>query len=249
MVGEVFLERLFERGVEVVLTNRNTLKAFASFATINRGTVVRVSFSELLLITSGQKYLLVLNKKRQERYGPLGGVVHYFQPARELVLDGLSFKDQLPQVDGRSDLRGTVKGRQFFRLLRWFYSGKHIEKWALAREIREELEEIGQHELAAEMPHLELDLVRVVHEGPTKIPGQDILQYRLFHIFQLESGDAATMKFGKSLLRVAARTPALLLAAKDEILKGRGKAGELIGDHAGYLFGKKRGGSGEPPAF
>jgi hypothetical protein len=240
-------EVLIKNGLEIGLTHRASFKAFLALSTVYRKSKVRVSFASMLRLQRNEKYLLVESRRRHGIYGPLGGVVRYFASARPLVLDKIGFENQLPAVDGSCDLRGYIRGSHFHNLMMWYVSGRHIERLTLARELEEELKEIQIKLPKSNLPRLEFDLVRVVHEGPHRVPGEEYLQYRCFSVCDLQVDDPTSRDFENYLVRIADQSKELLWASRSEIRKGRARSGAYIGDHSGYLFGQTREGISSPP--
>lgn len=247
MIGLDLLEKTVEKGVELIFTHRENLRAVLSLSTLHRSSRLRISFSALWRLTTPEGYVLIRNIRRSQQYGPIGGVIRYFPAARKIALEEMGFQDELPTGDGPCDLRGYIVGKQFHAFMRWFYSGKHVETLTLSREIEEELNEAGLNNLAAKTPRLEFDLVRVVHEGPIKVRGTDYLQYRLFHIYEIEPGDALAFEFSNRVAESARINSNLTIATRAEIERGITKDRALIADSSGYLFGAKRVGSEPPP--
>lgn len=247
MIGLDLIEKTVEKGVELVFTHRENLSVVLSLSTLHRNSRLRVSFSAIWRLATPTGYVLIRNFRRAQQYGPIGGVIRYFPAARKLALEELGFQDELPVIAGPCDLRGFLAGKKFHGFMRWFYSDKHVEKLTLAREIEEELIEAGLANLAADVPRIEFDLVRVVHEGPIKVRGTDYLQYRLFHVYEIEHGDALSVEFADRVVAAALTNANLTVATRAEIQRGITKTKTLVADSSGYLFGKKRVGSEPPP--
>jgi hypothetical protein len=247
MIGLDLLEKTVEKGVELVFTHRENLRAVLSLSTVHRNSRLRISFAALWRLTTPKGYVLIRNVRRAQQYGPIGGVIRYFPAARKLALEELGFQDELSTVGGACDLRGYIIGKKFHGFMRWFYSKKHVEKLTLAREIDEELSEAGLDDLAAKVPRLEFDLVRVVHEGPVKVRGTDYLQYRLFHVYEIEQGEPLAVQFADRVVRATSRNSNLIVATRSEIERGITKDRALIADSSGYLFGARRVGNEPPP--
>jgi hypothetical protein len=241
----------FERTYDEVLTHRKWLLTWLSSEIIARKRRLRVSISEILRLQQGDRYVLIRSIKRPERFGPIGGVIRCFPSGLKILKEELQYE---PQKDDTShpehfDLRGYILGRRFPRLLTWFYSESGRERNSLIREIVEELEEIGVSIPADIGPHIETDIVRVVHEGPTEAASLKYWQYRLFIVSDLSPEHAASKKMSEAILEALAKHPARLISVtSDEIAKGRSAGGEVIADSSGYLFGNQRLGE-EPPLY
>jgi hypothetical protein len=239
--------KIGEKAVEEAVLNRQPLIRLLKCSSIYRSRRLRISFSELLSVKNGAKFLLIRNAKRPQQFGPIGGTVRYFPDAAGKLHGELSFSDEAVSGTDAGDLRGYIEGRHFGALLKWFNTGEGREIRALTREIQEELREVGLEKLLPSTIPFEFRLIRRVHEGPTKVRGRDYWQYRLFSVFRFYDHDEAAVRFMNELLSSASECKHLLLASIDEIKVGRSKTGELIGDHSGYLFSKNRVGVEPPP--
>jgi hypothetical protein len=210
---------------------------------------MRLSFSEILRCAEGDKFLVIRNVRRPERFGPIGGVIRANKKGRTILESEHGFEFELKDGADKYDLRGFISGKSFVGVLRWFYKKDGREQHALTREIVEELEEISVTNLARDVKRLEFHLCRIVHEGPTMVRGTNYRQHRLFHVYEIDENDEASVKFRKNLLKAAGKHPAFLWVTADEILKGRSRDGFLLGDHCGYLLTNRPGGGGPPPPF
>ena len=241
------------KGVQTVFTHRQQLGAWLSLSTVHRNHDLRVSFSELLAVPVKGRYLLIRNVRRPEQFGPIGGVVRYFPTALHTILGEIKWQDEMNgSADEPKDLRGYIRGAEFGKLLKWYNAGKQREKntLALAREIEEELEEIGLEGLLSDQPRIQFEHVRDVHVGPTEVPGKNYLQYRYFGVYQLEVDNERCNQLIADLVKASETNQNLCLATKGEILAQRAKSRpeQCIGGHCGYLFDSKTTGP-EPAPF
>jgi hypothetical protein len=247
-----------DKGLEQVVQNRTSLLRYLSTQTLERSTRTRVSAAELLSLKNGSgKYLLIKNFRRGH-FGPIGGVIRC-HPSGQNDLNKLA---RFEWEDEKSlDIRGFTTGRYFPAFLKWFYAERGREKLALARELREELLEVKCVDLSREVGSPEFELLRVVHEGPCKVPGELYQQYRVVLIKEF-ADDQPTIELKEKILSTAEKLIESCLSkgtapeqwpfifvTEEEIRKGvTKKIGQRIGDHSGYLFGKDRIGA-EPPAY
>lgn len=238
-----------ETGFEIVVKNRRNMALAVKTSLFGRKHRIRVSFAELLSLEEGDSYLLIRNIRRPERFGPIGGVVRVSPRAMQTLVETIEYEPEFKAGPEMLDLRGYIRGSKFISLLKWYYTGFARETNALAREIQEELGEIGLKSLGRSSSLLEFRLRRVVHEGPYSMKGVNFKQYRLFHVYELDPEHKQSLSLRKRLIKHAATNPNLLLANPEEILRGRSLRGELIGDHSGYLVGDSKGGGGPPPPF
>ena len=200
---------------------------------------IRIAFSAMLLIRQGGKYLLVRNLHRPESFGPLGGVYKYTDST---FLDELEFKPQVFDSDMANDLRGFLPRKRLAKLVVWFKQAKDRESASdcLKRELAEEVREAGLKKIK-DPDNVPVRLVRSVHEGPEKIPGQAYTQYRIFEIYELDSPKGRLKDLQERLVDEATQGHKnLVLAHAEEIISGRDASGHLIGHHAGYFLGEKR---------
>ena len=237
------------QSVQVVLKNRRAFAACLKAGVILRQSKLRVSFSELLRCIDGDEFLVIRSVKRPERFGPIGGVIRANKKGRITLESAHGFEFECKDGLEKYDLRGYINGKDFLKVLRWFYAQDGREQYALSREIVEELDETGLKELAANIGRLDLRLARIVYEGPSAVRGTDYRQYRLFHIYDIEDNDEGTAKFKKDLLKATSKHPDFLRVTREEILKGRSRQGFLLGDHCGYLLSDRPGGGGPPPPY
>ena len=80
---------------------------------------------------------------------------------------------------------GYLPRRLFPKLAKWFEAreGRESAQEGLARELREELSEIGAD---IEIPnHIPLRLIRRIQEGPEKVQGQTYFQFRQLDVYAL----------------------------------------------------------------
>lgn len=257
MIGTI-LKSLFEHlgksavehGYDEAFTHRKWLLAWLTSTTVARKRRIRVSISEILRLQFDDKYVLIRSMKRPERFGPIGGVIRCFPSGLKILKEQLQYEPQQtdPGNAEHFDLRGFLLGRRFPQFLTWFYSESGREHNSLTREIEEELREIGAQFPADIGPHIETNIVRVVHEGPTEAASLKYWQYRLFIVKDLNPEHAPSKKLNDAILKVLRNHPTRIIAVtSDEIAKGRSIAGDVIADSSGYLFSNRRLGEEPPP--
>lgn len=260
-VAEFAAGKALDKGLEEVVRNRQSLLRSLSNQTLERGRRTRVSAAELLLLRNENGQYLLIKNQRRPQFGPIGGVIRFHPSGREELKRIAKFESQHSEGEESYDIRGYLLAQYFPIFMRWFYAERGREKLALIREIREELLEVGQAEIAAKVPPLEFELTRIIHEGPTTIAGHDYQQYRLMLIREIVLDHPLSAEFRKQLLATATAAieesikkkisphewPFIFVTA-EEIHKGRSeKFGQIIADHSGYLVGKKRIGREPPP--
>ena len=211
---------------------------------------IRVSFSALLRISQGGRYLLVQNLHRPELYGPFGGVFKYYDAARK-DLDAIEFKPQDfgPANDMANDLRGFIPRKYLGKLCKWYFGATERETAAecVSRELGEELTEIGLPNRLRVPPTISLRRVRLVEEGPERVPGQKYTQFRVFEVYEPADAKAAANRFFSRLYEAAQDNEHLVTVSAEEIEAGRASGNQLIGHHTAYLIGSKRIRGEDPP--
>lgn len=208
---------------------------------------VRISFSSLLRVYRGGRYMLIRSSRRPEQYGPIGGVNKYYESA-ERFLNDVSFRPQVVAPEMEGDLRGYIPSRKLPGLIRWYECREDCEttEACLCRELREELSEVGLK--ATAIPEqISFSTVRRISEGPRKVPGQEHWQFRMFHICEVR-GDRASDALVTRLWKTAAVHKDLLVVSDEEILRGRARNGAVIGALSEYLV-RNRLGRPDGPAF
>lgn len=241
MILPTIFEKCVEHGATFVFRNRKRLARSLKFSTVNRNRTVRVSISHILCCSRNNEYLLIHNFRRKGSFAPIGGVVKYFAPAHDYVLNKIGFIPEFPLECGTSDLRGKLKGSEIGTFLEWLDSGEYLESGTLQREIVEELSESREHRLAKEVPaNLQFKLLRIVHEGPTQVPGRTYLQYRVFSVFEFQTYDKASSSFLGKLQNATLPSSRFRWVSRDDIFCGSTKDGMSILDNASYLIGDKR---------
>jgi len=204
---------------------------------------MRVSFSALLRICQGGRYVLVRNLHRHEVFGPFGGVFKYYQDAVP-GLDTLLFRPQDvgPGTDMKSDLRGFIPRKNIIKMTKWYAKRSQREEpeQCLLRELREELKEVKLLRDLGVPKTLHPAHVRTVIEGPERVPGLPYTQYRIFEVYEARSSQTEVLEFFDGLFEEATRHRDLLVANSDEIIAGRAHDGRLIGHHSVYLVTGKR---------
>jgi hypothetical protein len=214
---------------------------FWRYKIVRPNAEIRVSFSALLRILGGGRYVLIRNLHRPEVFAPIGGVFKFYGGARG-NLDSLLFRpeDVGPLHDMRNDLRGFLPRKNLGKIIAWF--DRHEEREGptecLGRELKEELREIG---LNLPVPsHFEVRKVRSVEEGPEKVPGRGYMQFRIFEVYDVEATTAECLQFFETLTRLSEKHNDLILADSSDVVSGRCNDGRVIGHHTAYLCGKKR---------
>jgi SMODS-associated NUDIX domain len=225
---------------------------FLKCATIRRSEDMRIAFSALVLLRDGDHYLLVRNLHRPESFAPFGGVFKYKDLS---MLDQFEFRPQtLGSIDNinsdmKDDLRGFLPRKNLSALVAWFRKGKGRETAddCLRRELAEEIQEIGISRQVKCPEVIPFRFIRRVEEGPENIPGETYTQYRIFEVYEPDISKPSVNKLVKTLMsRAYSGEKDLLFATSQEIVSGRAASGNLIGHHAGYLFGNKRVRPGSP---
>jgi hypothetical protein len=207
---------------------------------IARNSDIRVSFASLLVIQDGGRFVLIRNLRRPEAFAPLGGVLKYHDEAKP-DLDSFEFRpeDYGPGEIMKSDLRGYLPRRFFPQMAKWFEAreGRESPQEGLARELKEELSEIGVN---IEIPNrLPLRLIRRIHEGPEKVHGQTYFQFRQLDVYAI-SPSAGAEHLSAHLVRAARTHKDLLLANAEQIVSGRAEDGRLISHTSIYLLQRRR---------
>jgi SMODS-associated NUDIX domain len=221
---------------EHLITNQRAFKSALTHSVVYRSRRIRVSMAQILSIQMDNKYVLIANAKRPERVTPIGGVVHYFPSETDTLEGKIGFKHELKNAEERYDLRGYILGKHFVPFLRWYATGSGREQNALAREIEEELSEIGASRVERYVRRPEFVRARDVHEGPSPIRGGEYWQYRFFEVYTLQEESAISKALAGFIRKEARKSPNLALATTDEIRAGRLADGRIVGDSAGYLF-------------
>ena len=238
-IPETLLAGLLMRAADAALKNRRGILTRVHYWRLSRRIRVRVAMASIVAIHKDRKYLLVRNRHRAHAFGPFGGVLKYF-PAAEPTLNRLHFENHV--IEGHSDdmsrdIRGFIPGRSFPRFMSWYASGEHREFDCVVRELAEELSE-GELE-HCETPTLPTPLAfRKLHTGvdrPSRPPGVDYWQFRMFDCFELNTDDAATRDFRDRLFEIAEQCSDLLVVEPGDILRRR-RGDRIIASHAAYLL-------------
>lgn len=215
---------------------------FWRFKLIGRNSEIRVSFTALLRISDGGRYILVRNFHRPELFGPFGGVYKFYESAKP-CLDELLFRPQDvgKTNDMQNDLRGFLPRKNLGRLVKWFDRREDRESAAecVSRELREELNEIMLQDLKPPQT-LQVKKVRRVEEGPEWVPGRGYLQFRIFEVYDVIHNSASCLTFFKKLRQLSTTCNDLMLADSSDVICGRCDDGRVIGNHVSYLIGKRR---------
>jgi hypothetical protein len=246
MIGEAFALHVLESTAFHIVRHGYLRLRFLKCAVIRRGEAIRIAFSALVLLRDGDHYLLVRNLHRPESFAPFGGVFKYMNTS---TLDQVEFRPQTVESadrinsDMKDDLRGFLPRKNLPALVGWFKKGRGRESAddCLTRELAEEVAEVGLSKSVKCPEIIPFLLVRKVEEGPEKVMGETYTQYRIFEVWEPDFSKAVVRKFVRRLMEKArAGQKDLLLASAQEIISGRAASGDLIGHHAGYLFGNKR---------
>lgn len=229
------------------VTNRHNLLLSTKCSLWLRRQRVRVSCSTALrIVDRSGHYLLAQTRLRRETFGPFGGVFKYSESARE-QFDSIGFEEQVTnQPATERDLRGFIQGSSVARFLRWFRGGigRESDTECLKRELHEELSEVGLAVLDHYVDELEFEFVREVIEPPVIVENRSHMQMRIFRVFDLDTRVKAAASLREELLKSSETNDRFALATADQIRLGR--AGRLIGHHAGYLFTNARVRPNEP---
>lgn len=211
----------------------------------SRNRRVRISFSVLLRLAEDDRYVLFDSPKRPGAFGPPGGVVKFFPPARH-ILENLGFQPERtgsPPHKLKADLRGTLPAPAVRRFRNWFASGAYRETSAecLRRELCEELAEVGVSGLAMTVSQLQFVHVRTVREGPHSVPGKSYRQLRSFDVCEPAMINAAAQRLSRELIAAGedGSYPGVLLASFDDIAHGRLDRA-LIAPQSAFLAGPTR---------
>jgi hypothetical protein len=204
-----------------------------------------VSFSALLRIRHGDRYVLFDSLSRPGSYGPPGGVIKFFPPATS-ILEQLGFQQETRTLHSEPtglDLRGLVPARSAHDFLEWFETGAYRENAieSVRRELDEELAEVGLTSARVDTHALDFRLVRTVIEGPDAVSHRNFLQLRRFEIFDLVTTDTVALDFVRTLAAAGADPafPGAVYASPDDIEHGRcGPA--LLAPHCAFLIGDRR---------
>lgn len=228
-------------------TNRRNLLLSAKCSLLLRKRRIRVSCSSALrIVDSRGHYLLAQTRLRRETFGPFGGVFKYSEGARN-KFDLIGFEEQVTnQPTTERDLRGFIPAPSVSSFIRWFRSGiaRESDTECIKRELQEELSEIGLANLTDSIDKLEFIFVREVLEPPVVVEHLGYMQLRIFRVLELDTRVGAAASLREELLKTSKTNERLILATADQIRLGR--AGGLIGHHAGYLFTKSRVRPNEP---
>lgn len=205
--------------------------------------LVRVSFAALLRIKDDDRYVLVKSSTRPGFYGPPGGVLKYHEAATA-ALDALRFREQRfesrrPHM--RADLRGFLPARSTAGFVRWFVTGEDRETATecLRRELAEELADAGGQGLLGDVAALTFRRVRIVMEGPRRVPSQSYRQLRRFEVYDLAVTDEASARFRRQLIDLSDDPQTVQCATAAEMATGWCRASP-VAPHSGYLVGPKR---------
>ncbi len=204
---------------------------------------VRVSMAAIMKVEANGKYLLIQNARRPESYSPIGGVFKY-DPSSVEDLDKLGFVGEVHDNSMAYDLRGHMPFENCKKFLTWFLAGQGREsnEQCLNRELQEEFREIG---LLLDISQLSLKYVNIrnVVEEPEYDEGIHKNQLRLQQVFDIAGLDVDQLFVQARSLGCEQK---LLMASKEEVIRGRSESGAIIGGHTAYLFDKKRYRSNDP---
>lgn len=229
-------------GLSVVWRHRDHLALLRT--TLYPRGLVRMSFSALLRVRDDDNYVLTWSTSRPGFYGPPGGVFKYVESASG-ALDGLGFRNQWSDsrpTHMRGDLRGFVPARSVSRFLRWFAADADRETAAecLRRKLAEELGPEGGRSLTDGLRGVTFTPVRVIIEGPHRVPHQRHRELRRFEIYDL-AVDEASAHVRRRLLAMSG-DPAVTSAKSvtgTEIISGW-CGSTPIDPHSDYLLGLRK---------
>jgi hypothetical protein len=214
-----------------------------------RNQTIRFAFAVALKLSYNGSWFLVRirSSRHPDSFSPIGGVIHHHYPRIWDELNVVPDPEQTTFADGpRSDgvdLRGVVEGRCLPDLCRWYRSNPHEHEGAntaLIREISEELCSIGLEELCDGLADLSLRTVRCVPELYEVYGLAYDFQYRYFTIMVPEPDLPSTISFTERLAKELGKTPDLILASTDEIMRSTTRRGDRIAPYSAYFFGTRR---------
>lgn len=218
-----------------VFRNWGWLSGFVGCFAFRRSLQLRISISAILKIAINNKLVLIRMPRRSEAFGPIGGVVKFYDAARRR-LGEIGFAAQLD--DSVDDLRGFIPAGRVLYFYQWLRSEEDRESVAecLRRELREELKEIGEESLCGDIDGLRFRRVHIVREGP-KSPGEafSYIQFRLFYVYEIPLSERKNREFAEKIFERLEANENLVAVSSAEIIKGRIEQG-LIGSHACYLL-------------
>lgn len=206
---------------------------------------MRVSLSALLRIRHDDQLVLFHMPSRPGSYGPPGGVFKYFHPATS-VLDKLDFRHELSNRrpnPTKADLRGFLPAANLRDFLHWYSSGAYRETAVecLARELFEELAEVGLPHLADSMRRTDFTHLRTVNEGPHEVPGKSYRQYRRFEVYDLVTADSNTLWLLQELVAAGADpTVPLVTCANGQSVRDGRHGTTLVAPQTAFLLGHMR---------
>ncbi len=197
---------------------------------------IRFSTSALLRVKSGSGFVLTITPQRGESppyWGPLGGVVK----CRHHALDKIHLLDVQPDWlpddshDMDHDLRVRMRGYRFLRFMYWYWRGKERESptEAVARELKEELGELGLESLVAEVDSLEYSVCPV---KSTFYREGELFHFRLFYVIDATGPSAS--RFEQQLLENLA--PGKLALISEAAIKLGRDHGTSVGGHSAFLI-------------
>ena len=241
MAWEVVAEELAVRTGKLLLKHIRAPR-FVSTSLLQRNEDVRIVYAAQLRIETGGRFVLVRNLHRPETYAPFGGVMKFYPEARP-ALDCLQFKPQDlgPDEDMVNDLRGFVPAKNLPRMLRWYDRGADRETAAdcLARELREEMREVGISSRVKIPRRMRIRPVRTVCEGPKKVEGEAYRQFRVFEVYEPVPSDSRAMSLMKRLGQLAREEAGLCVATAEEIKHGRASDACVVGQPSAYLISER----------
>lgn len=169
----------------------------------------------------------------------------YFEPAAR-ILDELNFRQERrnhqPEPT-KTDLRGFLPASRLRHFLHWFNSGAYRENAleCLAREVIEELDEVGLSHLDPGVHGTPFVHVRTVTEGPHEVPGKTYRQYRRFEVYDLVATDSNGLWLLQELIAASTNpaVPLVTCANPASVLDGRHET-VLITPQTAFLLGPKR---------
>lgn len=237
-IGKVFLS-ITPPLIRFACKRRRWIKVYP-FHTPWSNKRVRISFCCILSVRIQERFVLGRMKRRPEAFGPFGGVIKYFDAAR----DALTEFDFIPDSDLSHspsdidrDFRGTIPARKFSKFLDWFDATHQREtlEECLRRELAEELRENGIGTLVKSSKNVRFRRIREHYRRSIDPSRSPTTQIRYYAVFQLDTTDDETAKFASALSARARQSKNLLLATATDIKRGRLRTRESIGNQAELL--------------
>ncbi len=239
--------------VSLWLANRQVIPRARSawslrvFTVRRRGHRVRVSAIALADVHDRDEWCLVrLPEDRPGEFGPLGGAFK-FEEAADVLLSEFGFAPESSLASRASmtigDIRGFLPVQRLHDFLAWWRvgDGRESGERCVVRELREELGEVGRHDLAAQVDQLRFRRLRSIVEGPRwiVIPEGGYWQVRLFEVYLARRDESISRAIVLAIMAEAKHGNGLLVVTAEDIRRGRVAEG-TVGGHTEYLLGKTR---------